>query len=201
MNEPLLIPRHTGWHRRANRGCPLPGMPLPNGDPVNFQSDMAPLAWDTLPALTAPVIFVRGIPGIGKTTLAKTLFPEHRLFEADLYMHTSDGTERDFATRHVLCIRELTDHLRQPSPSAVICCNTFSRYWELISYIKWLPEGFYTTTAILALDHREITDKALATRNQHAVPLHVITSMRQRWEPWPGEILVQCKIEEGRTSL
>lgn len=37
------------------------------------------------------LILIRGLPGSGKTTMAKTLYPDHVLCEADQFFETDKG--------------------------------------------------------------------------------------------------------------
>lgn len=83
------------------------------------------------------VIFVRGLPGAGKSSMAKGLYPGVPMLEADDYFMV-DGQYRysPFQVRdaHRDCIRRMEEHIA--AGKDVIVCNTFCRAWELKEYMS-----------------------------------------------------------------
>ena len=176
----------------------------PVGTPGGSEWLLGP--WTPLsgPVHIQTIVLVRGLPGVGKTTLARTCFPERTLFEADMFAD-APGV-RTVADRHARCRHAIAGHLLS-TPADLIICNTFTQAWELQGYLQALPvrlDGRLLVPVILALAPGHLTDADLARRTVHQVPVQAITAMRERWEPWPGEILLKsgegvCASEAQRT--
>lgn len=118
---------------------------------------------------------IRGLPGAGKSTLAKALNVQH--IEADMY-HIVDGVYRfapeKIKAAHEWCQANAAMMLRQGD---VAVSNTFTRRWELAPYYAMGAE--YVTE--ITVDNG-FTDEELAARTIHAVPVETIKAMRERWE-------------------
>ena len=81
---------------------------------------------------------IRGIPGSGKTTLARKLCPDHN-YAADDYFYDAEGNYKfdfsklDVAHRH--CMKNVENAMMSGVP-AVAVNNTFVRKWEYEPYIE-----------------------------------------------------------------
>ena len=122
---------------------------------------------------------VRGIPGSGKSTFAKTLVKKdycHK--EADMYFVDADGKYNfkpsQIKDAHKWCQEEV-DNLMRYSHSPVVVSNTFTQEWEMEPYFEMAKEFGYKTFSIIVENRHGGT-------NQHEVPDEVLTKMRERFE-------------------
>lgn len=127
------------------------------------------------------LILIRGLPGSGKTTYAKSLLKKERRtsatqikhFEADMY-HIRNGVYNYQVVRareaHDWCLNQTRKALEDGK--SVIVSNTFSTYHELVSYLA-LEESHIKIKIIKCVGEFE---------SEHGVPDLVIDRMTDRWE-------------------
>lgn len=124
----------------------------------------------------ARLILIRGLPGSGKTTLAKALLrageaDEH--FEADMFFE-KDGIYTydpdNIARAHKWCYDQTKYMLG--CGHRVIVSNTFSREFEAATYFSLL-ENRSELQILMCFGNWP---------NVHGVPDEKILQMRQRWE-------------------
>jgi predicted kinase len=121
------------------------------------------------------LILVRGLPGAGKSTFAKSLRGQH--FEADQFFIGDDGVYRwdgmQIGEAHVWCqtSTELAMELRYP---LIVVSNTFTTEKELKPYLNMARKHNYQTT-VLIVENRNSTESV------HNVPPEVIEKMRARF--------------------
>lgn len=118
------------------------------------------------------LILIRGIPGSGKSTIAKMLGIPH--VEADQYfmrdgVYKFDPSKLPDAHKYA---QERTAKLLNDGHSVVVS-NTFSREWEMRPYIDIADRAGASVNIITA--HGKF-------RNIHGVPDEVIEKMKARWE-------------------
>ena len=110
---------------------------------------------------------IRGLPGSGKSTFAKTLNIDH--FEADMWMYAR-GQNYD-ASRvsecHDLCLKATYTSLSEGRD--VVVSNTFAKRWEMQPYY----DMGYPITELMMLGNFQ---------NIHNVPDEYISYMRESWE-------------------
>lgn len=127
------------------------------------------------------LILIRGLPGSGKTTLARLI--DAVAVAADDYMSDDDGNYKFDPARlskcHEWCQNTAKNLLL--AGANVVVHNTFSRQWEIDPYRK-IAELTRAELVIFDLYDGAMTDDALSARNEHAVPRETITKMRDRWE-------------------
>lgn len=138
------------------------------------------------------VIIMRGIPGSGKSTWAKTHHPGAVFCSADDYFTgPSDGMYRFDPTllseAHDQCLIKYLKALEfahecRPGPNNdIVVDNTNIRVFELAPYYR-LAEAFKCSVKIVQM----YCEPSLAyTRCQHGVPLGVIEGMARSFEPVP----------------
>ena len=123
---------------------------------------------------------VRGIPGSGKSTFAKSLGGSH--FETDMFFMVDGEYKFDFTKlkeAHKWCqdrvgnamILNITANLN----NVIVVSNTFTQEWELQPYYELaIKYGYYVTSIIVENRH--------GGTNVHDCPEDKIELMRNRFE-------------------
>ena len=125
----------------------------------------------------AQLIIVRGLPGSGKTTVAKAMTGFIHC-EADEFMVDDEGKYKFDKDRlpacHRLCEMKVSKHLALGHD--VVVSNTFCKLWELAAYLRMASD--------LDISPLIVECKGLF-QNQHGVPDYAIERMRRSWQPIP----------------
>lgn len=126
------------------------------------------------------LILLRGLPGSGKSTFAKSLGGIH--IEADQYFvvngeYKYDGSQIENA--HNYCQSQtrawMTHSGEQISVDKIIVSNTFTREWELEPYFKMAEEFGYQVVCL-------IVENRHGSKNINGVPEDKIEQMRNRFD-------------------
>lgn len=125
-------------------------------------------------SLPYDLILVRGLPGSGKSTMAKVLsLVGYQHFEADQYF-VRDGRycydRSQIRDAHEWCQQQTRASLARGE--AVVVSNTFTRLVELEPYLTMSKR-------------MRVIEAHGRWRNIHGVPEHTLAAMAQRWEPLP----------------
>ena len=125
---------------------------------------------------------VRGIPGSGKSTFAKT-FKTVEHYEADMFFMRGNGYEFD-ATKlkaaHEWCQNMVENYMKdsmindQYYPEIAVS-NTFTQEWEMRPYFELAKTYGYKVFSVIVENRHGGT-------NQHEVPEEVLTKMCERFE-------------------
>jgi len=125
---------------------------------------------------------VRGLPGSGKSTYAKTLVPASAHFEADQYFMKGDKYAFDpskLKDAHADCLARTRKAMVDGKHKVVAVSNTFTQKWEVQPYINLANELGWTVKVIrMTGNYGSI----------HDVPKDSIERMRGRFEPVDGEV-------------
>ena len=118
------------------------------------------------------LILVRGIPGSGKSTYARSLgLADH--YEADMWFEERGGFEPTrLKEAHAWCQRKAREVMDEGR--TVVVSNTFVRRWEMKAYIDHADAlGIPVEEIVMTGDYGSI----------HNVPEATIQKMRQNFEP------------------
>jgi predicted kinase len=126
------------------------------------------------------LILLRGVPGCGKSTLAKLLVGDkdycHK--EADMYFIDGKGNYNFDPSKikdaHAWC-KEETEFVMKYEHSPVVVSNTFTQEWEMEAYYELAKTWGYTVFSI-------IVENRHGGVNEHGVPADKIKQMIDRFE-------------------
>lgn len=126
------------------------------------------------------LILLRGLPGSGKSTFAKTLGGIH--IEADQYFMRNGVYEFDASqlkNAHNYCQSQtrawMSHNGEQISTDKVIVSNTFTQEWEMDAYFELAEEfGYQVFSLIVENRHGGV--------NEHGVPEDKLEQMKNRFE-------------------
>lgn len=140
------------------------------------------------------LILIAGLPGVGKSTLARTFAWGHTLLEADMYpgLYTYGsgdtprfhGMEEDASgtplikRAHGWCIYQTLRCMERKE--SVVVSNTFSMKWETRAYYE-MAHQFSSKVTLIDLFDQGLTTDALVKRTLHGVPAGAVEAMRKRW--------------------
>ena len=118
---------------------------------------------------------VRGIPGSGKSTFAKTLGGQH--YEADMFFIDEEGNYKFDVTKikdaHQWCQGFVKSDMILEYPKIVVS-NTSTQEWEMEPYFNLAKEFGYTVFSVVVENRHGGT-------NQHGVPEDKLQMMKDRF--------------------
>jgi tRNA uridine 5-carbamoylmethylation protein Kti12 len=145
------------------------------------------------------LIIMRGIPGSGKTTHARSLqkwqWSEGKsctLSSADFFfeaygdhVYRFDASKLKYA--HAECINDFAGLVLDPSVDTIIVDNTNTQLWEFVKYLDYAHKhGKFHVDVFRMEAPLDVCQK----RCVHGVPPDKIQQMRDRFEDFPGEEII-----------
>ena len=126
------------------------------------------------------LILLRGLPGAGKSTLAKMLVGDkdycHK--EADMYFIDRDGNYKfnpsEIKDAHAWC-QEQVEFYMNLEHSPVVISNTFTQEWEMKPYYELAAKYGYRV-------HSLIVENRHGNKSVHGVPDATLGNMLNRFE-------------------
>lgn len=131
------------------------------------------------------LILIRGIPGAGKTTLAKEIAAMFSYTHLEAAQFHTIGGQYLWDAKLAQMAHEVTLLQTRRALAAgqrVVVANTFTRLWEMEPYLNLKAPR----TAVIRCENR--------WQNSYGVPSAVISAMADRFEDYPGEEIY--KLEE-----
>jgi len=128
------------------------------------------------------LILLRGLPGSGKTTLAKIILQlrstdEPEILSADDFFEDNEGEYNFDPTKlkeaHNYCQFRCSERMRQQKAKIVVA-NTFTQEWEMDEYFKMAERYNYRV-------HTVIVENRHGNENIHGVPEDKLQQMKNRF--------------------
>lgn len=130
------------------------------------------------------LIIIRGLPGSGKSTYAKTNYPSYAHVEADQYFIDLHGfydyRKTDIIPAHNWCYSKVKDLLSKGLN--VVVSNTFTRLDFITRYIS-IPVDFDVSIVEMLNNYGSI----------HNVPESEMKKMKKAWQEIPSSWLIDVK--------
>lgn len=165
-----------------NPTCPTPPPPKSLLTRLNHRDNMAKICY-----------ILRGLPGTGKSELAKNLASGGResrlgIFSTDEHFMVDGEYQFDpskLGEYHAYNLRNATQFMESfKSPIHTINCiidNTNTQHWEYEKYEEAAKENGFMVQ-IISIEWKREDIPLYAERNSHGVPEEAIYRMAERWE-------------------
>jgi predicted kinase len=138
---------------------------------------------DSVNETQGELILLRGLPGSGKTTLAKIILQlrstdEPEILSADDFFEDKEGDYNFDPTKlkeaHNYCQFRCSERMRQQKAKIVVA-NTFTQEWEMDEYFKMAERYNYRV-------HTVIVENRHGNENIHGVPEDKLQQMKNRFQ-------------------
>jgi len=137
---------------------------------------------DSVNEAQGELILLRGLPGSGKTTLAKIILQlrstdEPEILSADDFFEDNEGDYNFDPTKlkeaHNYCQFRCSERMRQQK-ARIVVANTFTQEWEMDEYFKMAERYNYRV-------HTVIVENRHGNENVHGVPEDKLQQMKNRF--------------------
>jgi predicted kinase len=122
------------------------------------------------------LFLLRGLPGAGKSTLAKALGGNH--IEADMFHIDENGNynwkPEKVKAAHSWC-QNMVGSWMSDGVERIIVSNTFTQEWEMEFYYKWALDFNYKVFSL-------VVENRHGGVNEHNVPEDTLVKMKERFE-------------------
>jgi predicted kinase len=127
---------------------------------------------------------VRGLPGSGKSTFAKTITNKFSICEADKFFYDEEGNYNFDGSKlrqaHEWCKNEVETRMKDNQLNAqfypeIVVSNTFTQEWEMEAYYKLAEQYGYEVFSIIVENRHDGV-------NKHRVPAEKLEQMKNRFE-------------------
>ena len=138
---------------------------------------------DSVNETQGELILLRGLPGSGKTTLAKIILQlrstdEPEVLSADDFFEDKEGDYNFDPTKlkeaHNYCQFRCSERMRQQKAKIVVA-NTFTQEWEMDEYFKMAERYNYRV-------HTVVVENRHGNENVHGVPEDKLQQMKNRFQ-------------------
>jgi hypothetical protein len=131
------------------------------------------------------LILVRGLPGCGKSLIAKLLTKANGIaISVDDFLTNPQGqyefSKGNFIAAQEAC-RQYCRELMTSSSDLIVLHNTFSQAWEAKDYFDMANEFSYSVQVVSLYDNG-LNDSDLSKRCIHFMPVHLIQKCRHKWD-------------------
>lgn len=127
--------------------------------------------------MTKTLILLRGLPGSGKSTVAKLFGDDSCHYEADMFF-VKDGIYEFCPSKlkdaHTWCKDKTMKAMKAGYPT-VIVSNTFTQEWEMESYYRMAEEHDYRVVSLIVENRHD-------GKNVHDCPEDKVEIMRNRFQ-------------------
>ena len=138
---------------------------------------------DNVIEIQGELILLRGLPGSGKTTLAKIILQlrstdEPEVLSADDFFEDKEGEYNFDPTKlkeaHNYCQFRCSERMRQQK-ARIVVANTFTQEWEMDEYFKMAERYNYRV-------HTIVVENRHGNENIHGVPEDKLQQMKNRFQ-------------------